>query len=519
MTKIVGFQSGHDVSYCILENGIPILCEELERMSRTKLEIGDGLKFFFSRLPIHKDSGVFNNIKHFTHGNYGVEEVRWHEESNKKMHKILNSSGGQFWEFGHHLSHAANAFFTSGLNRSLIIAMDGGGWEREYVWTELGIYEGVNNKVYEKHVFPPQISLGTPWCDLTGGVFGLSTGYPKGDQAGTVMAMAALGKPKYLELVSDYAPNLEKLRLIVERSEQEKFDVAASLQEHTENTFKKIMKEYIFDHENLCLSGGVSLNCVMLAKIKEWFPHIKNLFCDPVPYDAGLALGSARYLWHHVMGNPRINKFANMSPFLGRSYSKKDIDKACNLFSDKIKITQTTDDDILDKLYRNKVIAVFGGGSETGRRALGNRSILANPINKGMKAHINAGVKHRQWFRPLAPSILEEKISEWFTDKSTASPYMSFALSFRPEKARQVPAVVHYDGTARLQTVNKLLSPWFHKFLTKWEILSGVPILLNTSFNDNEPIVETPVNALNCFLKTEIDFLYFFDYGMLVEKR
>jgi len=202
-TKIVGFQSGHDVSYCILENGVPILCEELERINRTKMEIGDGLKFFFSRRAAYKDRDVFKNVKHFTFGNYGIRAgwkglITGEKESDEKMKKILNASGGQFYEFGHHLSHAANVFFTSNLDRSLIIVMDNGGWVSDTVQTCLAIYEGVDNKVNEKYVFPFQVSLGEPWYYITGRVFGLSVGYPLGDQAGTVMAMAALGEPKYI---------------------------------------------------------------------------------------------------------------------------------------------------------------------------------------------------------------------------------------------------------------------------------------------------------------------------------
>ena len=478
------------------------------------MELGDGLKFFFSRCADAHD------IKHFTYGNPGGrrQRITGDKESEDKMYKILAKSGGRFWEFGHHLSHAANAFFTSNFDRSLIVAVDGGGWESDTVGTTLAIYAGVDTKINELYIYPVGLNLGGLWHEMTKRVFGLSVGYPKGDQAGTVMAMATLGKPKYTDLIPDYRRIWEKLKLLANSSEQTRFDLAASLQEYTEATFKQAISKYMAGHENLCLSGGVSLNCVMLAKIKKWFPNIKNIFCDPVPYDAGVAIGSARYLWHHVLGNPRVkNNVKNMSPYMGRAYSKKDINGACKLFSDKINIKNTSDEDILDMLNKQKIIAVFGGGSETGRRALGNRSILANPKNEAMKTQINARVKHRQWFRPLAPSILEEKIAEWFEDP-ILSPYMSFALKFKTDKQNKVPAVVHYDSTARLQTVNKLLSPWCHGFLTKWESVSGVPILLNTSFNDNEPIVETPVNALECFLKTEIDYLYFFDCGLLVEK-
>lgn len=520
-TKIVGFQSGHDVSYCILENGIPIIHEEQERMTRVKMELGDGLKLFFQR---SNDT----DIQYFAFGNYsegsgGRFEGDWNDkDSDDKMNKILAENHGQFYEFGHHLSHGANAFYTSDFDRALIIAVDGGGWEEGYIDTALTIDEGVDNKINRIKIFDrKEVNLGGIYSFATEHIFGLSVRNPKGSQEGTVMAMATMGEQEYTDLFSDFGKTWRELRRISRLSEQEKFNVAASLQQYTEQTFYNCIEKYVeeSDHENICFAGGVSLNCVMMGKIKKWFPKIKNIFCDPVPYDAGLALGSARYLWHHVLGNPRIkNNIKNISPYLGKTYTKKDVADTCNLFLNQINLEQGNDDVVLSKIFEQKVVATFGGGSESGRRALGNRSILADPRNKDMKAIINEKVKHREWFRPLAPSILEEKVGEWFEDP-ILSPYMSFALNFKEDKRDKVPAVVHYDGTGRLQTVNKDVSPWFHNFISKWEVISGVPILLNTSFNDDEPIVETPTDALTCFLKTQIDYLYFFDFGLLIKKR
>jgi carbamoyltransferase len=149
---------------------------------------------------------------------------------------------------------------------------------------------------------------------------------------------------------------------------------------------------------------------------------------------------------------------------------------------------------------------------------LGNRSILADPRNATMKDKINQKVKHRQWFRPFAPSILEESVPDWFTTNKE-SPYMNFVFKFKEEVRDKVPAVVHLNGTARLQTVTKNDNEWYYNFIKSWEEKSGVPIILNTSFNDREPICETPTHAVNCFLKTDIDYLYFYDYGILVSKK
>lgn len=517
----MGFHSGHDVSYCILENGIPIIHEEWERIIRSKMEYGNGLKLFFDR------NKNFEDVKYFTFANIGQTNKRYYsachdQASEEKMKQIIAKNHGDYFEFGHHLSHGANAYYTSNFDRALIVSIDGFGQEEGNVPTTFTIDEGIGTRIRRIHIFDyEQVPIGRVYNQSTKWIFGLSVGPPKGDQSGTVMAMATLGEPLYTPLFYDFDNNRLKLTKIARISEQEKFNVAASLQQYSEKLFYAHLKNFIngLDHENLCLSGGVTLNCVMLGKLIEWFPKkIKNIFCDPVPYDAGLAIGSARYLWHHILGNPRIkNKVANQSPYLGRTYSLQEVKKACQKFKNNIKVTKVTDKDVLEKINQQKIVSVFGGGSESGRRALGNRSILADPRNPKMKEIINDKVKHRQWFRPLAPSILEERTSEWF-ENPVLSPYMSFALKVKQEKQSQIPAVVHFDGTARLQTVNKKLSPWYYNFISKWEKISGIPIVVNTSFNDSEPIVETPTDAIRCFLGTEIDYIYFFDYGILVEK-
>ncbi len=520
-TKIVGFQSGHDVAYCILENGIPIIHEEKERITRKKMEYGDGLEFYFKRNKKNDDINYFTfaNVIHTRRRSFN--ETCYIPEYKDKMNKILTQNHGGYYEFGHHLAHSANAFYTSDFDKALIISIDGAGYEEGEVLTSMTIDEGIGNRINRIKIFDfNAIQVCHIYNNATKCVFCLSVGPPKGGQEGTIMAMASLGQPKYENMFYDYGNNRSELARIVQLSEQEKFNVAASLQLAAEKLFYSNIKNYVrsSNHENLCLSGGVSLNCVMVGKIKEWFPQIKNIFCDPVPYDAGLALGSARYLWHHVLGNPRIyNNTQNMSPYLGRGYSERDIRKALKSYAGKIKVNKANDRDILEKIKQQKIISVFGGGSESGRRALGNRSILADPRNPEMKQIINEKVKHRQWFRPLAPSILEEKVADWFTDPML-SPYMSFALKVKEEKKSLVPAIVHFDGTARLQTVNKKLSPWYYGFISQWEKMTGVPILINTSFNDSAPIVETPTDAIACFLGTEIDCIYFFEYGILVTK-
>jgi len=218
--------------------------------------------------------------------------------------------------------------------------LDGGGVEEDGTATSLTVWEGKDNKIKPIDIIPiTTLNLGSPWRLYTGKIFGLSSGYPKGNQSGTVMAMACVGNPdKYFEdfykgfIVgggghnSITLSNCEKYKPIAEKSEQDKFDIAASLQKATEVVTKNFMETYInkYNPSNICLSGGVSLNCLMTGKMLEWWSDI-NFYCDPIPYDGGLCLGASRYLWHHILDNPRINWKDNASSYLGPTYSKKDV--------------------------------------------------------------------------------------------------------------------------------------------------------------------------------------------------
>jgi carbamoyltransferase len=341
------------------------------------------------------------------------------------------------------------------------------------------------------------------------------------------MAMACMGdSTKYFDvfyhsgLKGGQGIDFPLLEQLANQSEQNKFDIAAGLQKATEVIVKERLDKYIerYPYENICLSGGVALNSVMVGKMFDWYPHLKSIYVDPVPYDAGLALGSARYVWHNILDNPRIKWEDNSSPYLGKTYNRQEINESLDKF-DCLKVENVGDDRVIDILSNGdgNVISVYGGGSESGRRALGNRSILADPRNKKMKDIINEKVKHRQWYRPFAPSILRDKVKYWF-EKDIDSPYMSAVIKFKEEVRDLVPAVVHFDGSARLQTVTENDNNWYYNFIKKFEEKTNVPILLNTSFNDQEPIVETPEHAINCFLKTNIDYLYFRDTKQLISK-
>lgn len=531
---IAGFWSGHDCSYCILKNGQPILHEEYERFIREKEPKGDSLKFLFENFPDQKE------ISHFA--------TCFPLKTAKKYLSFDKAIDQNFHIIGHHQAHAANAFFSSNLDDAIIFTIDGGGIENEnQLSSSFTVWSGKGNKIKEVDIVPSdKINVGSVWTRCTRYIFNLQSGWPTGHQAGTVMAMAALGDPEkyktdfYNMLTKDLAaashkpqnqpiganqnnnpvhPYLDRWVKIAAKDDQEKFNLAAGLQSGTELFLEETLRKYLNNskHKNICLSGGVVLNSVFVGRIKQMFPHIENVYVTATPHDGGLAIGAAQYVWYQTLDNPRLATGKNLTPYLGRKYTKEQILESLDS-NNQVVYRDCSDSEIVDLLYDQKIISVFHGGSESGRRALGNRSILADPRSKDMKDKVNLKVKHRQWFRPFAPSILREHVQDWFED-DVESPYMSFVSRVKEDCCEKVPAIVHFDRTARLQTVTKKDNKWYYNLLTNWNKKSGVPILLNTSFNDKEPICETPTHALNCFLGTEIDFLYFADYGILASKK
>ena len=541
--KIVGFHSGHDSAYSILEDGIPTIHNELERFNRRKNSVANSIQFF---LDNEKD---LDDIKYMvTHRTGGMVDNKYMDSFNR-CQEIIEKNGGELYIIGHHQSHAANAFFTSDYEEALIVTIDGGGIDngdgslhnksdidtiKNALVTCTTFWSGKGNKIKPLEIIPNgAINLGKDWSMCTSKIFGLGTWRdPRGDQAGTVMGMAALGNSeKYMSYFENKLTDglfggdgagsidFDYLKKEADKEEQNRFDISASLQKETEKVIRALLTPYIEKHKpkNLCLSGGVSLNCVSIGKMLDWFPGI-NIFVDPIPYDAGLSLGSSRYVWHQILDNPRIYKTPkNKSPYLGYTYSEKEIQKALDDRSDEIEVMGADDDYVVYTMINKKIISVFGGGSESGRRALGNRSILADPTHAETKDIVNDRVKHRQWFRPFAPSILRDYVKDWFVH-DVGSPYKNIAMKFKEGMSKKVPAVVHFDDTARLQTVRKEDNEWYYNFIDNFRQKTGVPIVLNTSFNDREPIVETPEHALDCFLRTNIDYLYFRDYGILVSK-
>ena len=554
--KISGFFNGHDCSFCILEDGVPIIHAEYERYLRLKEPDGDSYGML---LDIVKD---IDDIDYFVvAGAAGSKNIFSHKEEWKSSYPdrvgrkapdltkhfttpevkpLLAWQDGEILQVGHHKSHAANAFFSSNFDKSLVITMDGGGREESSESNPVGnptfntIWYGDGTKINPMDMGfnqPSSKSIGQIWSRYTKNIFGLSVGYPYGHSAGTVMAMAAFGdRNRYINHMKrdiwDWGKiNNEINKMSESDAESAKFDVAASLQHWTEIEIKNKVERGIKLYEEntgekpeyLSLAGGVSLNSVVVGKMYDWF-DFKDIYVTVTPHDGGIPIGACQYLYHHVLGNPRVTWKDNLSPYLGELYSRYDVQQALKDNEDKIEVSDANDDLVVNLLMEQNIVSVFGAGSESGRRALGNRSILADPRSSTMKETINEKVKHRQWFRPFAPSILREEVKNWF-EKDVNSPYMTAVIKFKEDAKSNVPAVVHHDGTARLQTVTENDNKWYYNLIKKFKEKTDVPILLNTSFNDREPIVENPEHAINCFLGTNIDYLYFYEFGILVSRK
>ncbi|MCX6358034.1 MAG: carbamoyl transferase, partial [Candidatus Aureabacteria bacterium] len=256
--------------------------------------------------------------------------------------------------------------------------------------------------------------------------------------------------------------------------------------------------------KNLCIAGGVGLNSVMNGAILR-DGLFQNLFIQPASGDNGTGLGAAFHIWHEILGNPR--SFVMTDAYTGPSYTEADIEEALRKFNQEYTRPVDIAKDCARFIADGKILGWFQGRLEFGPRALGNRSILVDPRRAEMKDILNHKVKHREPFRPFAPSVLEEKCGEYF-DSAHPSPFMLLVYYVNPEKRSVIPAVTHVDGTGRVQTVNKRQNPLYYRLIEEFGWITGVPVILNTSFNDKgEPIVCTPGDALSFFVKSQIDYL------------
>ena len=465
----------------------------------------------------------------------------------------------------HHLSHAASAFFPSRFKNAIILTVDAVG-----EWTTTSVYKGTDNKLEKiKEIYFPD-SIGLLYSAFT-----YFLGFKVNSGEYKLMGLAPYGKPIFKDLIYNNLikiyqdqsfelnqkyfnyqtgltmtnSNFNKLFELSPRKEnqeieQKHMDLAASIQEVTEELMMNITSALYREHkiDNLCLAGGVALNCVANGKIAKSKNNFKNLWIQPAAGDAGGALGAALAYWYSLGNNRREtikNEEDHMSgSFLGQSYSDEEIKKT--LDSSKVNYKRYPDSELFDivakYLSEEKAIGWFQGRMEFGPRALGNRSIIADPRSEKMQKNLNLKVKFRESFRPFAPSIIEEDLNEWF-DTNIPNSYMllvskvaeskliknriqSKGFDQLNHKRSEVPAITHVDNSARIQTVNEKDNKRFYDLLKAFKKITHVPILVNTSFNiRGEPIVSSVKDAFSCFMGTNLDVLVCENYVILKDEN
>ena len=513
---------------------------KFERLLETYVAFAPrGFKSFCMAMPIWLKDKLFQKKMLFN-------ELKRHDNNFNDIRKIYFSD--------HHLSHAASAFFPSPFEEAVVLTADGVG---EWATTTVAIGKGNKLEIKKEIHFPH--SLGLLYSAFT-----YYTGFKVNSGEYKLMGLAPYGNPifedkiktKLIDIKEDgsfhldqsyfnYATGLtmtnkkfenlfgQKVRNAQhEKLTQFHMDVAASIQKVTEDIMIKIAKSLKeeFNISNLCLAGGVALNCVANGKILNE-KIFDNIWVQPAAGDAGGSLGAALALWHIEQNNPRtINNEDNMQgSYLGPEYLQKEIEEQLNAVGAKYEILK--DEELLDKtaadIANEEAVGWFQGRMEFGPRALGGRSILGDPRSEKMQKNLNLKVKFRESFRPFAPSILREDLSEWF-DLNVDSPYMLLVSSINKNKTikmtedqknlfgidklnikrSEIPAVTHVDYSARIQTVNKRTNEKYFRLIKKFKEKTNCPVLVNTSFNvRGEPIVNTPLDAFNCFMGTDLDKL------------
>jgi carbamoyltransferase len=428
----------------------------------------------------------------------------------------------------HQLCHAAETFFTSPFERAAILVMEA---SSEGETTLFARGEGRTLTKLDAIKYPD--SIGLLYLCVTEYL-----GFKENSGEGKVMGLASYGQPTYREAfdkvlrmspdgrialdMSYFDVHLSKQDYITRKfidlfgprrpregpMEQRHMDIAASLQAVTEEAGALFLRRLfsLHDVDNVCLTGGVALNSVMNGKLQDQWPN-KQIYISPVPHDAGTSLGAALLL--NATYNPDLSPFVpGFTPFMGPGYTDEEIEAV--LRSKGLRYSRPEDPmkATAEALARQQIVGWFQGRMEAGPRALGCRSILADPRRAEMKDILNAKVKHRESFRPFAPSVLIEKASEYFETHGFPVPYMLKVFPVVPDKRQVIPAVTHVDGSARLQTIAREDNPLYWNLINEFYRLTGCPVVVNTSFNvRGQPIVCSPRDAVDCFLGTQIDVL------------
>jgi len=323
---------------------------------------------------------------------------------------------------------------------------------------------------------------------------------------------------EYLKTPEDYEDNGRFLKDVTKLDNRR--DLAYAVQTESQQQILNIILDAVkrTGNKNVVLSGGYALNCVAnYFYLEELNKHGIKLYVEPISSDAGTAIGAALFAWHQITNNQDVRPFAE-SLYLGppKEYSKKEIEQTAKKYNATLEDKKISD---VVKLMKDKnIVAVFQGRSESGPRALGNRSLLYDPTDPNGKDHVNR-VKRREYFRPFAGSILAEHAEEWFDLRGMKdSPHMMYAVNCQPEVEKKIPSIIHVDGTCRIQTVTKQQNPMYYEYINEFYKQTGVPIVFNTSFNlGGEPLVETLDDAFRTLANSDIEYLYMMEHGILAK--
>ena len=571
-TYVLGLNTyDHDVSACLLRDGAIAYAIAKERITREKHASGfykevidycldaEGITMddidlvvrncYILPVPEMEDRLMYQDLPGF---------LPEYERAEAKAHPWFRSNSDKVVTISHHLAHAYSAFAVSPFESGAIMIVDGVGSyrsdvneqfpeadtatplarESESYYTFSGTQLSCIKKVWME---PDRGFLSDEFYNMPGlgALYSRASTYVFGDwnKCGELMGLAPYGRLGNIESLMSIRDNkltvprwTAKLNKPYIPDAGEKWDTSPAMK-HWEDVAWRVQDDtekvllartaWLRDTtgaQNLCIAGGVALNCVANGRIARegGFP---NVWIQPAAGDDGIAIGCAYYGWHEILKQPR--SFVMEHSYVGKPYTDADVNKALSKSLVSIQTTQSRSDNIARDtaklLADQKVIGWFQDRSEFGPRALGNRSLIADPRKAEMKDILNSRVKHRQPFRPFAPIVLYERAKEVFEGEED-SPFMLIAKNVRPEWRDKIPAIVHVDGTARVQTVREATNPTLYRLLKEFEALTGVPVLINTSFNvKGEPIIETPRDAVICFLTTGIDHLVMHD--MLVSKN
>jgi carbamoyltransferase len=544
--RVLGFSVGHDKGAVIIEDGKVVIGITQERLSRIKHDgahQGGVIPFESINYCLNSIGITYKEIDYFVYSTTELED----KTPTEFFRKYLDINNDKLYFIPHHLAHAYSTFFSSGFDEAAVIVADASGSILSYKnklhlwydidrtdlssdedWTEgISMYHFKKNEykeVYKKWIKYP-VPLNTNESTSLGTVYSqgslqlifepTNNTWP----AGKLMGLASYADknivaeaPNFVEELEDdifISNNMIYPRVSWKSDFYSRACVAGIYQREQERAsliLAKMAKKFT-DSKNVCVAGGSFLNCNSNELILNSGLYENSYFIPPSD-DSGIPLGCAWFAYQKLTD---IEEIKPLSPYLGKTYDRKEVIEALNEYVG-LNHTEYQDfdsllNDISYWLSENRVVGWFQGGSEIGPRALGNRSILASPIKSWMTGHINSDIKKREWYRPFAPAVLFEHQSEIF-ESDVYSPYMLVTTTVKEEWRNKIPAVVHVDNSARHQSVTENNNQKFYSLIKKFYEKTNVPVLLNTSFNGpKEPIVETPKEAINTFLENNLDFL------------